>query len=155
MPYFCNVLEEKLIIFNDSQVEKKEILEDITKRMCAYHKLDYDLIRKKILLREEAHSTGIGAGIAIPHCRLPDLDRIYGAVLISRTPIEFQALDEKPVNLIFIFISPLKSAQEHLKFLHFITTFSKKELFEKTQNVQTPNEFLDIWNEVCRKEGKI
>lgn len=155
MEYFCDVLDKNLVLFNDREVDKKTVLEDIAERMCRHHNLNGPLICQKILAREDAHSTGIGAGIAIPHCRLPDIDRIYAAVLISRTPIEFAALDEKPVQLIFMFVSPLRSAQEHLKFLHFITSFSKTELYERAINTRRPEDFLTLFMDVCRQEGKL
>ncbi len=155
MEYFCDVMDEDLIIFNENEMEKKDVLEKLTEHLCHHYGLDTSLILQKILSREEAHSTGIGAGIAIPHCRLPDIDKIRASVLISSTPIEFQALDNKPVHIIFLFVSPLQSAQEHLKFLHFITTFSRSELFDKALKTNSPDDFIDLWKEVCRQEGKV
>jgi len=63
-------------------------------------------IAEAILRREELGSTGIGRGFAVPHAKHPSVDRVIGAMAISRSGIEFDSLDGKPVHTLFLLVSP-------------------------------------------------
>lgn len=67
--------------------------------------------------REKAGSTGYGGGVAIPHGRLPSLDRIVGHFARLATPLQYQAVDQLPVDLVFLLLSPVDAGAEHLKAL--------------------------------------
>lgn len=70
------------------------------------------------LLRREAQgSTGIGYGVATPHARLRGLDRMRGVFVRLETPVAFDSLDEKPVDILFALLAPMDSAAEHLQAL--------------------------------------
>lgn len=67
--------------------------------------------------RERLGSTGFGAGIAIPHGKLPSLDRMYGYFARLNAPIDFQSVDNLPVDLVFLLLSPIDAGADHLKAL--------------------------------------
>ncbi|GAB4517178.1 MAG: PTS IIA-like nitrogen regulatory protein PtsN [Parvularculaceae bacterium] len=67
--------------------------------------------------RERLGSTGMGGGVAIPHGRLPGLSRIYGFLALLDEPIDFEAVDGEPVDIIFLLLTPDQSGAEHLKAL--------------------------------------
>ncbi len=67
--------------------------------------------------RERLGSTGIGEGIAIPHGKLADLDRLFGLVARLEKPIDFEALDGQPVDVIFLLLAPEGAGADHLKAL--------------------------------------
>lgn len=67
--------------------------------------------------REKLGSTGYGGGVAIPHGRLPQLDRIVGRVARIATPLQYNAVDHLPVDLVFMLLSPADAGAEHLKAL--------------------------------------
>jgi nitrogen PTS system EIIA component len=71
----------------------------------------------QLLARERLGSTGLGEGIAIPHCRSPAADRITGALLRLDQPVDFDAPDDEPVDLLFLLVVPQDSADDHLKVL--------------------------------------
>ncbi len=71
----------------------------------------------KLLQRERMGSTGVGAGVAVPHCRLRGLEKVRGVFLRLDAPIDFGAVDEAPVDLIFALLAPLDDASEHLRSL--------------------------------------
>ncbi|MFT3928715.1 MAG: PTS sugar transporter subunit IIA [Spongiibacteraceae bacterium] len=79
--------------------------------------LDADLLLQSLLARERLGSTGLGNGIAIPHCRLKNLDRVVGALITLAEPIDFEAVDGKPVDIIFLLLAPAQALQEHLNAL--------------------------------------
>ena len=67
--------------------------------------------------RERLGTTGVGNGIAIPHGKLPDLDRLHGIFARLRQPVDFQAIDDRPVDLIFLLLAPESAGADHLKAL--------------------------------------
>jgi hypothetical protein len=67
-----------------------------------------------LLQREKLGTTGVGNGIAVSHGRVPGLDRIYGLFARLETPIEFGAIDEQPVDLIFLVLAPTNAGTDHL-----------------------------------------
>jgi PTS system nitrogen regulatory IIA component len=70
-----------------------------------------------LLQREKLGSTGIGNGIAIPHGKLPKLDKLFGMFARLDRPVDFEALDGQPVDLIFILLAPEEAGADHLKAL--------------------------------------
>jgi PTS system nitrogen regulatory IIA component len=69
------------------------------------------------LRREAQGSTGIGHGVATPHARLRGLDRMRGVFVRLDAPVDFEAMDEKPVDLLFALLAPADAAAEHLQAL--------------------------------------
>jgi PTS system nitrogen regulatory IIA component len=67
--------------------------------------------------REKVGSTGFGGGVAIPHCKVDGLDRVVGYFARLAAPIEFQSVDNLPVDLVFILLSPADAGADHLKAL--------------------------------------
>ncbi len=76
-----------------------------------------DILLQSLLARERLGSTGLGNGIAIPHCRLKTIDTVMGALITLAEPIEFDAVDGKPVDIIFLLLAPAQALQEHLNAL--------------------------------------
>ena len=74
-------------------------------------------IFNNLVSRERLGSTGIGQGIAIPHCRLEGLDRVIGVLMTLEESIDFDAIDNQPVDLIFALIVPKEATSEHLELL--------------------------------------
>lgn len=70
-----------------------------------------------LLQRERLGSTGIGQGVAIPHGKLQGLERIYGFFAHLKTPIDFDAVDDEPVDTIFLLLAPEGAGADHLKAL--------------------------------------
>lgn len=88
-----------------------------------------DNVAKAILGREELGSTGIGQGVAVPHTRHPTVDRLVGTVALSRTGVDFAALDGDPVDIFFLLISPPNQPGDHLRALENISRHLKDERF--------------------------
>ena len=79
-----------------------------------------DEIFERLLNRERMGSTGIGEGIAIPHCRLKQCDSTFSVLLHLENPIDFDAIDRQPVDLIFALIVPEEATDEHLNTLSML-----------------------------------
>lgn len=96
---------------------KKQALQNLARRASEITGQSEDAIFKALDKREKLGTTGVGNGIAIPHGKLPNLDRIYGVFARLEHPIDFDAIDERPVDLIFLLLAPEASGADHLKAL--------------------------------------
>jgi PTS system nitrogen regulatory IIA component len=113
-----NILVPELALCQVSASSKKRVLEFIAEQVSQYDStLDEIQIFNNLIARERLGSTGIGQGIAIPHCRLEGLDRVIGVLLTLEEDIEFDAIDNQPVNLVFALIVPKEATSEHLELL--------------------------------------
>lgn len=81
-----------------------------------------------LLERERLGSTGVGHGVAIPHGKLPGLDRVVGLFARVNTPLDFEALDDQPVDLLFVLLAPEGSGADHLKALARIARVLRDEV---------------------------
>jgi PTS system nitrogen regulatory IIA component len=96
---------------------KKQALQDVAQKASALTGIDARDILDTLLQRERLGSTGVGRGIAIPHGRLPALKSIVSVFARLDEPIDFEALDNEPVDLIFLLLAPEHAGADHLKAL--------------------------------------
>ena len=96
---------------------KKQALQELAKRAAAMTGIQERTIYDVLIERERLGSTGIGMGIGIPHGRLPDLDTLCGIFARLDRPVPFDAIDDQPVDLIFLLLAPEGAGADHLKAL--------------------------------------
>ncbi len=96
---------------------KKQAVQELSERAAALTGLPARAIFETLLQRERLGSTGVGHGVAIPHGKLPGLPRIFGLFARLDKAIDFEALDEEPVDLIFLLLAPEGAGADHLKAL--------------------------------------
>src|SRR5260370_5040852 len=99
---------------------KKQVLQELSERAAVVSGLPAREIFDSLLQRERLGSTGVGDGIAIPHGKLARCGRIFGIFGRLERPIDFDALDGMPVDLIFLLIAPENAGADHLKALAMI-----------------------------------
>jgi nitrogen PTS system EIIA component len=95
-----------------SSLDKTRVLTELSARAAQALGHDASEIARAILKREELGSTGMGGGIAIPHARLTHLDKPFGLLARLRRPVEFDAIDGKPVDLVFLLLQPLAAESD-------------------------------------------
>ena len=96
---------------------KKQAIQELSERAAALTGLPEREIFDTLLQRERLGSTGVGHGVAIPHGKLVRLDRLVGLFARLDQPIDFEALDEEPVDLVFVLLAPEGAGADHLKAL--------------------------------------
>lgn len=102
---------------------KKRVLEQIAKLVARdLPDLDNQDIFESLVSREKLGSTGFGNGIAIPHCRLTGCNSPISAVLRLDAPVDFDAIDGAPVDLLFVLLVPEAATDEHLELLRQIAS---------------------------------
>lgn len=79
--------------------------------------IDATVIRERVMLREALGSTGFGGGAAIPHARLAELDDVFVCVGLLARPVDFAAMDDQPVDIVVLLLSPEAAGADHLKAL--------------------------------------
>lgn len=98
-------------------ISKKQALQELSARAAALTGLSEKAIFEVLLQREKLGTTAVGGGVAIPHGKLPKLDRIFGLFARLERPIDFEAMDGQPVDLIFLLLAPEGAGADHLKAL--------------------------------------
>ena len=96
---------------------KKQALQEIARRAAAATGVAERRIYEVLSERERLGTTGIGRGVAIPHGKLDQLTRIYGLFARLERPIPFEAIDDQPVDLLFVLLAPANAGAEHLRAL--------------------------------------
>ena len=96
---------------------KKQVLQEMSIRAAKLTGLPERDIFDVILQRERLGSTGVGHGIAIPHGKMTTIDTIVGIFARLETPVDFEALDDQPVDIIFMLLAPEGAGADHLKAL--------------------------------------
>jgi PTS system nitrogen regulatory IIA component len=104
-------------IANVRATDKTRLLKELCLRAAQALKLDEADISTAILKREELGSTGVGGGIAIPHARIPNLQKPFGVLAHLRKPIDFHAIDGEAVDIVFLLLLPVAPAGEQLNAL--------------------------------------
>jgi PTS system nitrogen regulatory IIA component len=96
---------------------KKQALQELADRAAELTGVAARTIFDTLLQRERLGSTGVGGGIAIPHGKLPQMRRVFGLFARLERPIDFDALDGEPVDLLFLLLAPEGAGADHLKAL--------------------------------------
>lgn len=96
---------------------KKALFQTVAERLAPALGADEPALWRGLLERERLGSTAMGRGVAVPHCRLPGVDKIAGALVRLAQPIDFNAVDGEPVDLCFFLVAPEAQDAEHLRSL--------------------------------------
>lgn len=113
-----NILVPELTLCRVPGTSKKRILEFIAEQVAQHcPELNETQIFNNLVGRERLGSTGIGQGIAIPHCRLEGCGRVVGTLITLEEGVDFDAIDNQPVDLLFALIVPKEATSEHLELL--------------------------------------
>lgn len=103
----------------------------------AYH-LDAARVFDALMTREQAGSTGVGHGVAVPHARIPHLRRMRAVFVRLDQPVAFEAVDDKPVDLLFALFAPTDANGEHLRALARVSRLLRKaDLRERLRQART------------------
>ena len=147
--HISSILEEQFIAVNLPVTNKEDALNNMIDMFRDSPKgLDMDKVRTAVLEREKVMSTGVGHGFAIPHGKTDALTDIIAAFAITAEPLDFQALDDQPVRLIFLLVGKESHMVTHLKLLSRVSRLMNSASFrKKLLQAQSPAEVLEFFNE--------
>jgi len=133
-----DLITPKSVIANLRVTSKKQALQELARAAAALTGEQERAIFDVLLERERLGTTGVGAGVAIPHGKLSGLKHLYGLFARLETPIDFESVDEQPVDLIFLLLAPESAGADHLKALARVSRLLRdREMCEKLRGSDT------------------
>ncbi len=104
-----------------SASSKKRLFQDIGDLAHAAYGLEAARTVESLMERESLGPTGVGQGVALPHCRVPEVEDVRGVFLLLEKPIDFGAIDRRPVDIAFALFAPEEAGVDHLKALALVS----------------------------------
>jgi PTS system fructose-specific IIC component len=141
-----DIITEACIKIPLQKKSKRGLVKELVDLLADVGKIsDRDAILELVMEREKLMSTGVGKGVAIPHAKSKAVDHLIAAFGITSEEVDFQALDNKPVRLIFLLIGPEENPGLHIKALSKISRLtSHKKYRHKLINATSPAEVMKI-----------
>ena len=133
---------------------KKQLLQDLAARAATLVRQPERKLFETLMERERLGTTGVGQGIAIPHGRLADLKDIVGVFAQLETPIDYDAVDNQPVDLVFMLLAPEGAGADHLKALARVSRLLRnQQVTEKLRAAKTSEALYAILTEPTSAAG--
>ncbi len=127
---------------------KKQALQDLARRAADITGLTERAIFDVLMEREKLGTTGVGNGIAIPHGKLAEIDRLYGVFARLERAVDFDSIDDEPVDLIFLLLAPETAGADHLKALAQVSRLLRdKDVCEKLRGTDAPEALFALLTE--------
>jgi fructose-specific phosphotransferase system IIA component len=147
--YLYELLDKDSIVIPLKSQTKDDVLEEMVDILDRTGKIkDRDAVIKAIIDREKIMTTGIGNGVAVPHCKAAAVDRLVAALGISREGIDFQSPDDEPAKLIFILVAEENNPGPHVRALaRLAKLLSSREVRDALLNANSPEELLQVVRE--------
>ena len=142
-------------VFGSLKVQsKKQLLQELAARAAVLTRLPERRILETLVERERLGTTGVGQGIAIPHGRLADIKKIAGLFARLETPIDYDAVDNQPVDLVFLLLAPEGAGADHLKALARASRLLRNQTAtEKLRAAKSPEALYAILTEPTAGTG--
>ncbi|MBE7636127.1 PTS IIA-like nitrogen regulatory protein PtsN [Sneathiella sp. P13V-1] len=144
----ADLISPETVVADLKATSKKQALQELSRRAAEATNCDEREILNVLIERERLGTTGVGHGIAIPHGKLESLDRIHGFFARLDTGINYDAMDDMPVDLIFLLLAPLEGGAEHLKALSRVSrTLRDQERCERLRGTENTDALYAILTE--------
>jgi len=143
-----DLISTRGVLANLRVSSKKQALQELAKRGAEITGESERAIFEVLLERERLGTTGVGNGIAIPHGKLPHLTRLYALFAKLEQPIDFDSIDEQPVDLICLLLAPQTAGADHLKALAQVSRLLRdRSICEKLRGASTPEAIYALLTE--------
>jgi nitrogen PTS system EIIA component len=140
-----DLVDLERIVVGMRATSKKQALEELARLAAAATGLSERNIFDVLLERERLGTTGVGRGIAIPHGKLAGLEQLYGLFARLEQPVDFDSLDDRPVDLIFLLLAPESAGADHLKALARISRVLRDAaMCDKLRKAATPRDVFAL-----------
>jgi nitrogen PTS system EIIA component len=149
-----DLITPRSVIAQLRATNKRQVLQELAKRAAAITGIPDRAIFDVLIERERLGSTGIGMGIGIPHGKLPGLDRFCGIFARLERPIPFEAIDDQPVDLIFLLLAPENAGTDHLKALARISRLLRdRAVCEKLRGTDRPDALYALLTDMTASDA--
>jgi nitrogen PTS system EIIA component len=144
----ADLLSPEGVVLSLKSKDKKHLLQFLADRASPLVQAQGARILETLIERERLGTTGVGQGIAIPHGRLHDIKKITGIFARLETPIEYEAVDNQPVDLVFMLMAPEGAGADHLKALARVSRLLRNQtVCEKLRKATTAEALYAILTE--------
>lgn len=152
MPALVDVLAPEEVHLRVKVSSKRQLFAEIAHAAAAATRIDGKAVLAALNARERLGSTGVGQGVALPHARLPGLDRLVALFWQLQRPVEYDAIDDGPVDLVFVLLVPEGAEATHLKILARVA----RRLREPTvrSRLREADEPAAAWRLLTKDEGR-
>ena len=149
MMKITDILSKESVIADLTADSKKNLLEELADLASKETNLDPRVILEALVERERLGSTGVGHGVALPHTRLLGLEKIFCA-FVRTNPVDFEAVDGKLVDLVFLLLVPEESGADHLKALSCLSKLLRDETI--TTALRKASNIDEIYQIICEND---
>jgi nitrogen PTS system EIIA component len=150
----AQLLTPESVVVHLKATSKKQALQELAARAARLTGMRERAIFETLLERERLGSTGVGHGVAIPHGKLAQLTRLHGVFARLDQPIDFESVDDLPVDLIFLLLAPESAGADHLKALARISRLLRdKALCEKLRGVDNADALYALLTEAVASQA--
>ncbi len=134
----ADLLAPKGVVLRGGASSKRQALHVVAEAAAAALDVDQSRIFEALLERESLGSTGLGSGVAVPHARLKEVDRVTAVFVRLDSPVAYESVDDRPVDLLLALFAPPKDGAEHLRALAAVSrALRSPELREQLRQAQT------------------
>jgi len=143
----ADIISKDAVFDNIQASNKRELVQVLSNKIAGISGLDERVIFDAVWERENLGSTGYGDGVAFPHARIDGLDKVSALFARLDEPVDFDSLDNKPVDVVFLLISPENSGADHLTALATLSRVLKTEgSLEKLRKAHSIDEIYTVLN---------
>ncbi|WP_020174709.1 PTS sugar transporter subunit IIA [Methyloferula stellata] len=142
---FRDLIKPEQVLIVPRANDKEQLLRDLAQRAASELKKDVAAILQPLLARESLGSTGLGQGFALPHARIEGIDSFFCLFAKLAKPVPFEAVDDKPVDLVFLLLIPANAGSDHLTALAAISRHLRDKTFmENLRKAKTPGALYSL-----------
>ncbi len=136
----ADIISKEAVLDNVQATTKRELIQVLSNKIASLSGVDERVVFEAVWERENLGSTGYGDGVAFPHARIEGLKKVSAMFVRLDEPVDFDSLDGKPVDLVFLLISPENSGADHLTALatlsRVLKTAGSCENLRKSRSVE-------------------
>ncbi|WP_146590478.1 PTS sugar transporter subunit IIA [Puniceibacterium confluentis] len=118
---FAQLIKPSAVKVISAASSKKRLMHDLADLAQSAHGIHAPTAVEALMERESLGPTGVGHGVALPHARIPSLEDVVGVFILLEKPIDFEAVDRQPVDVVFALFAPESAGVEHLKALALVS----------------------------------
>ena len=122
-----DIIKPDRIVLGLKAADKAQALAEMAKRVSPHLPVAASTIQAALAAREKLGSTGFGRGFALPHVRIEGLDRLFGLLVRLAKPIEYESIDGKPVDILFLLLIPTDKGNDHVAALAAVSRAMREE----------------------------
>lgn len=152
VPGTQDLIDGELIIEDMQATDKTGVIREFAALLKRTGRIRDEEPLVSVILERESTTTGIGGGIAIPHGRLKDIPGVIIAFGRSRNGVDFQAMDDRPVHLFFLFVTPVNRPDVHLATLRRLARLTRNPVLR--ERLMRSNDRLEMQKLIIDEDGK-